>query len=98
MRIWRVAECSLNCGGTDRVGSVEALEAIIDNSQEAFGADHDWVSVAINDRPVYKFSNAKHKQALSMVRAKVQPGGHVAHPHVHAQETEGVLVLMSASH
>ena len=27
---------------------------------------------------------------------KVQPGGHVAHLHVHAQETEGVPVLWSA--
>ena len=29
-------------------------------------------------------------------KVKVQPGAHVAHLHVHAQETEGVPVLLSA--
>ena len=86
----------LDCGATDTVGSVGAIEAIIDISQEAFGADHDWVSVDTNDRPVYNFGDAKRKQALSKVKVKVQPGGHVAHVHVHAQETEGVPVLWSA--
>ena len=75
----------LDCAATDTLGSVDAIHAIFDKSQEAFGADHDWVSVDTNDRP-----------ALSKVRVKVQPGGHVAHLHVHAQETEGVLVLWSA--
>ena len=86
----------LDCGATDTVGRVEALEAIFDKSQEAFGDDRDWVSVDINDRLVYKFGDAKRKQALSKVRVKEQPGRHVAHLHVHAQETEGVLVLLSA--
>ena len=84
------------CGATDTVGSVEANEATADKSQEAFGTDHDWVSVDTNDRPVYKFGDAKRKQALSKVKVKVQPGGHLAHLHVHAQETEGVLVLLFA--
>ena len=44
----------IDCGATDTVGSVEAIEAIIDKSQEAFGNDHDWVSVDVNDRPIYK--------------------------------------------
>ena len=83
----------LDCGATDTVGSVEAIEAIIDKSQEAFGDDHDWVSVEINDRPVYKFGDAKRKRALSKLRVKVKHGGHIAHLNVHAQETEGVPVL-----
>ena len=58
---------------------MEAIEAMIDNSQEAFGDDHDWVSVDINDRPVYKFGDAKRKQALSKVKVKVKPAGHIAH-------------------
>ena len=33
---------------------------------------------------------------LSKVNVEVQPGGHVARTHVHAQETEGVLVPLSA--
>ena len=70
--------------------------AVINKAQEAFGTDHDWVSVDTNDRPVYKFGDAKRKQALSKVKVKVQPGGHVAHLHVHAQETEGVPVLLLA--
>ena len=78
------------------VGSVEAIEAVIDKSQEALGTDHDWVSVDTNDRLVCKFGDAKRKQALSQVKEKVQPGSHVAHLHVHAQETEGVPVLLSA--
>ena len=86
----------LDCGATDTVGRVAAIEAIIDKSQEAFGADHDWVSVDTNDQPVYEIGDAKRKQALSKVRVEVQPGGHVAHLHVHAQETEGVPVLLSA--
>ena len=86
----------LGCGAADTVGSVEAIEAMIGKSQEAFGAGHDWVSVDTNDRSVYKFGEAKRKKALSKVRAKVQPGGHVAHLHVLAQETEGVPVLLSA--
>ena len=52
--------------------------------------------VDTNDQPVYKIGDAKRKKALSKVRVKVQPGGHVVHLHVHAQETEGVLVLLSA--
>ena len=48
-------------------------------SHEAFGADHACLSVDTNDRPVYKFGDAKRKQALSMVNVEVQPGGHVAH-------------------
>ena len=76
----------LDCGAADTVGSVEAIEAVIDKSQEAFGADHDWVSVDTNDRSVYNFGDAKRKQALFKVRVKVQPGGHVAHLHVHAKE------------
>ena len=78
---------------------MEAIEAIIDKSQEALGNDHDWVSVDISDRPVYKFGDAKKKkQALSKVKVKVKvkPGGHIAHLNVHAQETEGVPVLLSA--
>ena len=34
------------------VWSVEAIEAVIDNSHKAFGTDHDWVSVDTNGRPV----------------------------------------------
>ena len=83
----------IDCGATDTVGSVEAIEAIIDKSQEAFGTDHEWVSVDTNDRPVCKFGGAKRQQALSKVKVKVQPGGNVAHIHVYAQETERVLVL-----
>ena len=74
----------LDCGETGTVGSVES---IIDHSQEACEADPDWVSVDTNDWPVYKFGDAKRKQALSKVRVKEQPGGHVAHLHLHAQET-----------
>ena len=54
------------------------------------------MSVDTNDRPVYKLDDVKRKQALSKVRVKVQPGGHVAHLHVHAQEKEGAPVLLSA--
>ena len=68
----------LGCEATDTGGSVKTFEAIIDKSQEAFGADHDWVSVDTNDRPGCKFGDAKRKQALPKVRMKVQPGGHVA--------------------
>ena len=57
----------LGCGATDTVGSVEAIESIVDKSQEAFGTDHDWVSVNTNDRQVYKFGDAKGEQALSKV-------------------------------
>ena len=49
---------------TDTVGRVEAIEAIIDKSQDAFGTDHDWVSVDANDRPVYKFGFAKRNEAV----------------------------------
>ena len=45
----------IDCGATDTVGSVEAIEAIIDKSQEAFGNDDDLVSVDVNDRPIFKF-------------------------------------------
>ena len=51
---------------------METIEAIIDKSQEAFGADHDLVSVDTNDRPVYKFGDANRKQVLSWVEVKVQ--------------------------
>ena len=54
------------------------------------------MSLDTNDRPVYKFDDAKRKQALAKVRVEVQPGGHVAHLHVLAEETEGVPVLLSA--
>ena len=67
VRIWRVGRVLLDCGATDTVGSVEAIEGIIDKSLEAFGTDHDWVSVSTNDRSVYKFGDAKRKQALSKV-------------------------------
>ena len=63
----------IDCGATDTVGSVEAIEAIIDKSQEAFGNDHGWVSVDVNDRPIYKFGDANRKQALSKVKVKVSP-------------------------
>ena len=86
----------IDCGATDTVGSVEAMEAIIDKSQEAFGNDDDWVSVDVYDRPVNKIGDAHRKQALSKVKVKVSPGGHVGHLNVHAQETEGVPVLLSA--
>ena len=86
----------IDCGATDTVGSVEAIEAIIDKSQQAFGNDHDWVSVDVKDRPVYKFGDANRQQALSKVKVKVSPGGYVGHLNVHAQETEGVPVLLSA--
>ena len=68
-----------DCGATDTVGSVEANEAIVDKSQEAFGTDHDWVSVDSNDRPLYKFGDARRKPALSKIKVTVQTGGHVAH-------------------
>ena len=87
---------SLDCGATDTVGREEPIEAITDKSQEAFGAVHDWACVDTNDRSMYKFGDARRKQALSQVRVKAQPGRHVAHLHVHAQETEGVPVLFSA--
>ena len=58
----------LGCGATDTVVSVEATEAIIDKPPEACGTDHDWVSVDTNDRLVYKFGDAKRKQALSKVK------------------------------
>ena len=68
-----------DCGATDTVGTVEAIEAPVDKSQEVFGTAHDWVSVDINDRPVHNFGVAKRKQALSKVKVQVQPGGHVTH-------------------
>ena len=78
----------IDCGATDSVQSMEPIEAIIDKSEEDFRMDPDWVSVDINDRPVYKFGDAKRKEALSKVR--------VAHLHVYAQVIEGVRVLSSA--
>ena len=72
------------------------FSAIIDKSQEAFGTDHGWVSVDTNDRPVYKFGVAKRKQALSKVKVKVQPGGHVARYMCMPRKTEGMPALLSA--
>ena len=83
-------------GSTDTVGSVEAIQAILDKSRKTLGADHDWVSVDTNDRLVYMFDNARRIQALSKVRMKAQPDGNVTHLHVHDLETEGVSVLLSA--
>ena len=40
---------------------MEATEANIDKSQEA---DYDWVSVDTNDRPVYKFGDAKRTEGV----------------------------------
>ena len=70
--------------------------AIVDKSQEAFGTDHGWVFVDTTHRPVYKFGVAKRKQSVSKVKVKVQPGNRLAHLRVHAQETEGMPVLLSA--
>ena len=86
----------LVCGATAQSGAWKRIEAFVDKSQEAFGTGHDWVSVDTNDRPVCKFGDAKRKEALSKVKVEVQPGGHVAHLHVHAQDTEGVPELLSA--
>ena len=61
----------LDCEAADAVGSVEAIEVIIDKSQETLGAEHYWVSVDTSDRPAYKFGDAKRKQAVSKVRMKV---------------------------
>ena len=83
----------LDCGATDTVGSVEA---IIDKSLEAFEADPDWMSVDTKVWLVYKFGDDKRKHTMSKIRVKVQPGGHAAHLHVYAQETEGVPVMLSA--
>ena len=41
---------TLDCGATDTVGSVEAIEAIFDRSQ-AFGTDHDWVLTMPTNAP-----------------------------------------------
>ena len=73
---------------------VRAIEAILDQAQEAFGTDADWVAVDTSDRPVYKYGDGKHKQGLSKVRVKVQPGGqNVAHQPLHAHERKRVPVL-----
>ena len=50
VRIWRVAEYCLI------VKRPETMEANIE-----FRADHDWVFLVINNRPVYKFGDAKRK-------------------------------------
>ena len=41
-------------GATNAVGSVEAVEAIIDTAQECFGLDPEVVTVDINERHEYK--------------------------------------------
>ena len=44
----RVAECCLVVIATDTVKSVEAIGAILDKAQEAFGTEPYWVSVDVD--------------------------------------------------
>ena len=87
----------LDCGATDTIGSVEAVEAIIDRAQRMFGNDEECVSVDTQDRPVYKFGDAKKQKVLSKVTVRVKPGGEKSgNLQVHAHEAKGVPVLLSS--
>ena len=65
----------LDCGASDSLGGVEAIEAAIDRSHKMYGEDEECVSVDTTDRPTYKFGNANKQHVLSKVTVRVKPGG-----------------------
>ena len=80
VRIWRVPEYCLGWSDRHSRGAWKRSRLLLTNRKKAFGADHSWVSVDTNDRPVYKFGDAKRKQPL----VQGQSEGHVTHLHVHS--------------
>ena len=86
----------LDCGATDSVGNVEALDTTINRAQQIFGTDPDWVSLDTSDWHVHKYGDVQWTQAVPKARVEVQPERQVAHIYVHGQETERVTVLLSA--
>ena len=87
----------LDCGASDSLGGVEAIEAAIDRSHKMYGEDEECVSVDTTDRPTYKFGNANKQQVLSKVTVRVKPGGEKPGDlNVHAHDAKGVPILLSA--
>ena len=97
MRIWHAAEFCLIVERQTRSEAWKRSRRFLTNHQKhSKQIMTGCLLVDTNDQPVYKIGDAKRKQELSKVRVEVQPGGHVAHLHAHAQETEGVPVSLSA--
>ena len=83
----------IDCGATASLGSVDALEAIINANIANEGAGK--IEVDVTRRPVFRFGNGERKQCLSTARLQVAAGKLPGVMDIHVHDTPNQPVLIS---
>ena len=78
----------LDCGASDTIGSVEAIEAIIDRAQQMYGDDEERADGDTRDRPTYDPGDAKEQPVLSKVAVRAKQGSKKTSRCTRARRTE----------
>ena len=92
-RITESGKAVVDCGATESIGGVTAIERLVELRK---AADRNArVTVDTSDRPWYGFGNGASEQVLSRVSVDVNLGGVSGEFQVHALDKDNVPILAS---
>ena len=83
----------IDCGATSTLGSVDAIESLMQLNRERHGRDR--VTVDPRHRPTFKFGNNSTRDCISSVDLGVDLGGKVGKLKVHVYDVPNQPVLIS---
>ena len=86
----------LDGGATRTLGSVVALERVMEINQEKNGAS-GLASLNLTDRPVFGFGNSTTNQCVSTAAMKIEADGKEGHVNIHALDSGEGPILFSIS-
>ena len=81
-------------GATRTLGSVQAVERLLELNQQTKGTSH-LLDVNPQDKPTFSFRNASENRCLSTVRVGVSAGGAPGELSIHTLDCGGTPILVS---
>lgn len=83
----------IDSGATSSLGSVEALERVMDENSRI--GEPSQMEIDVNQRPVFRFGNGATKECLSTVRFGLGAGSKSGTMEVHVHDSPGQPILIS---
>ena len=83
----------IDSGATSSLGSVEALEKVLDENRRL--SCQNVVDIDVSQRPVFRFGNGATKECLSTVRFGLEAGKKLGTMEVHVHDSPGQPILVS---
>lgn len=83
----------IDSGATSSLGSVEALEKVLDENRRL--SCQNVIDIDVSQRPVFRFGNGATKECLSTVRFGLEAGKKSGTMEVHVHDSPGQPILVS---